>query len=121
MSQQSISIRTYLGVFAALMVLTTLTVVSAHVDLGAHGNVIVALLVAFAKASLVITYFMHLRYGTVISRAVLIAGVLAVALLMVIAIDDLRTRHTQTFLPFIGALDGDRPATAPVPPHPPLE
>lgn len=121
MSQHSISIRTYLAVFAALMVLTVVTVVSAHVDLGAHGNVIVALFVAFTKASLVITYFMHLRYGTSISRAVLISGLVAVALLMLLTIDDLRTRHAQTYLPFIGALDGDRPPDAPVPPHPPQE
>jgi cytochrome c oxidase subunit 4 len=120
MSQQSISIRTYLAVFAALMVLTAATVVSAHVDLG-DGNVVVALVIAFTKASLVITYFMHLRYGTAISRAVLISGILAVALLMALALDDVRTRGTQTFLPFIGALDGDRPPDAPVPPHPPLE
>jgi len=70
---------------------------------------------------LVITYFMHLRYGTLISRGVLVAGVLAVALLMFLTIDDLRTRDTRTYLPFVGALDGVRPPIAPVPPHPPLE
>ena len=51
----------------------------------------------------------------------LISGLVAVALLMLLTIDDVRTRHTQTYLPFIGALDGDRPADAPVPPHPPHE
>lgn len=120
MAQHEISIRTYLAVFAALMVLTAVTVISAHVDLG-HGNILLALIIAFTKACLVITYFMHLRYGTGMSRAILVAGVIAVGLLMVIAIDDLRTRHTRTYLPFIGALDGDRPANAPVPPHPPEE
>jgi hypothetical protein len=70
---------------------------------------------------MVVTYFMHLRYGTNMSRAVLISGVIAVFLLMGIAIDDLRNRHTRTFLPFIGAINGVRPPGAPVPPHPPEE
>jgi cytochrome c oxidase subunit IV len=121
MSQQhAISVRTYLLVFGALMVLTALTIFSAHVDLGA-GNFVVALVIAFTKATMVVTWFMHLRYGTAVSRAILIAGVLAVFLLMGIAVDDLRSRHTRTYLPFIGALDGVRPPDAPVPPHPPEE
>lgn len=118
--QHSISVPTYLTVFGALMVLTVVTVVSAHIDLG-HFNIVVALMIAVTKATLVVTYFMHLRYGTNMTRAVLISGVIAVFLLMGIAIDDLRSRHTRTYLPFIGALDGVRPPSAPVPPHPPEE
>lgn len=118
--QHSISVGTYLAVFAALMVLTVVTVVSAHIDLG-HFNIVVALMVAFTKATLVVTYFMHLRYGTNMTRAILIAGVLGMFLLMGIAIDDVRNRHTRTYLPFIGALNGVRPPGAPLPPHPPEE
>ncbi len=121
MSQhQTISIRTYLGVFAALMALTAVTIITAHIDLG-HGNLVVALIIAIVKASLVVTYFMHLRYGPRMSRAILIAGIIAVLLMMFLSIDDLRTRHTQTFLPYVGALNGVRPPSAPVPPEPPLE
>ncbi|MBY0278378.1 cytochrome C oxidase subunit IV family protein [Candidatus Binatia bacterium] len=118
--QHSISVPTYLAVFGALMVLTAVTVVSAHIDLG-HFNIVVALIIAVTKATLVVTYFMHLRYGTNMTRAVLISGVIAVFLLMGIAIDDLRNRHTRTYLPFIGALNGVRPPNAPLPPHPPEE
>jgi len=109
-----------LAVFGALMVLTAVTVASAHVDLG-HFNIVVALVVAFTKATLVVTYFMHLRYGTNMTRAILVSGVIAVFLLMGIAIDDLRSRDSQTYMPFIGALDGVRPPDAPVPAHPPEE
>jgi len=119
-SHQPISIRTYLAVFAALMVLTGATIVSAHIDLG-HGNVLLALIIAVAKAALVVTYFMHLRYGPRMSRAILIAGLIAVLLMMTLFIDDVRTRHTGTFLPYVGALNGVRPPSAPIPPHPPLE
>lgn len=118
--QHDISVPTYLAVFGALMVLTAVTVASAHVDLG-HFNIVVALVIAFTKATLVVTYFMHLRYGTNMTRAILIAGVLGVFLLMGIAIDDLRSRESRTYMPFIGALDGVRPPDAPVPAHPPEE
>jgi len=118
--QHTISVPTYLAVFGALMVLTAVTVASAHVDLG-HFNIVVALVVAFTKATLVVTYFMHLRYGTNMTRAILVSGVIAVFLLMGIAIDDLRSRDSQTYMPFIGALDGVRPPDAPVPAHPPEE
>ena len=52
---------TYILVWAALMVLTGLTVAASYVHLGMM-NVVVALLIASAKASLVALFFMHLRH-----------------------------------------------------------
>jgi cytochrome c oxidase subunit 4 len=52
--------RTTLAVFTALLLLTVVTVLVSYVDLGA-GNVVVALLIASAKASLVALFFMHLK------------------------------------------------------------
>jgi len=52
--------RTYTAVFAALLVLTVVTVLASYVDLGLL-NVVVALLIASAKASLVALFFMHLK------------------------------------------------------------
>lgn len=49
-----------LAVFAALLLLTVVTVLVSYVDLGL-GNVAVALLIASAKASLVALFFMHLK------------------------------------------------------------
>jgi cytochrome c oxidase subunit 4 len=49
-----------LAVFAALLALTVVTVLVSYVDLGL-GNVVVALLIASAKASLVALFFMHLK------------------------------------------------------------
>jgi cytochrome c oxidase subunit 4 len=119
-SHEPISIRTYLAVFVALMVLTGVTIASAHIDLG-HGNLLLALIIAVAKAALVVTYFMHLRYGPRMSRAILIAGLIGLLLMMTLFIDDVRTRSRETFLPYVGALNGVRPPNAPVPPEPPLE
>jgi cytochrome c oxidase subunit 4 len=53
--------RTYLLVWGALMVLTAATVAVSYVHLGMM-NVVVALLIAAVKASLVALFFMHLRY-----------------------------------------------------------
>ncbi|OIP36186.1 MAG: hypothetical protein AUK27_02230 [Deltaproteobacteria bacterium CG2_30_66_27] len=52
--------RTLLLVFAALLLLTVVTVLVSYVDLGL-GNVAVALLIASVKASLVALFFMHLK------------------------------------------------------------
>ena len=53
--------RTYVLVWAALMVLTAVTVAASYVHLGMM-NVVVALLIASVKASLVALFFMHLRH-----------------------------------------------------------
>jgi cytochrome c oxidase subunit IV len=69
-------VRVYLYVFAALAVLTVVTVAVSHVHLGHAGNITVALLIATVKGSLVACYFMHLisekkmLYGILILTAV---------------------------------------------------
>lgn len=54
--------KTYLNVLIALAVGTALTVAISHVHLGRAGNIAVGLLVASIKASLVVMFFMHLKY-----------------------------------------------------------
>ena len=57
------TVATYLSVFAALMVLTTLTVGAAFQDLGAY-NDLVAMAIACTKATVVIVFFMHVKYSS---------------------------------------------------------
>jgi cytochrome c oxidase subunit 4 len=52
--------RKYLSIYAALVTLTAVTVLVSYVDLGMM-NVVAALLIASAKASLVGLFFMHLK------------------------------------------------------------
>lgn len=52
--------RTNVAVFASLLLLTVVTVLVSYVDLGLL-NVVVALLIASVKASLVALFFMHLK------------------------------------------------------------
>ena len=53
---------TYIMVFLALMVGTGVTVAASYVDLGIW-NTPVAMLIAVTKASLVVFFFMHLKYS----------------------------------------------------------
>ncbi|RMD87182.1 MAG: cytochrome-c oxidase [Candidatus Dadabacteria bacterium] len=53
--------RVYFSVLLALLALTIITVAVSRVDLGTW-NIVVALLIASAKALLVALFFMHLKY-----------------------------------------------------------
>jgi cytochrome c oxidase subunit IV len=57
-----VPIATYVMVFLALMVGTGATVAASYVDLGIW-NTPVAMLIAVTKASLVVFFFMHLKYS----------------------------------------------------------
>jgi cytochrome c oxidase subunit IV len=96
--------RTYWGVFAMLLALTAVTVSVAEIDLGAM-NVVVALAIAVAKASLVVFFFMGLRFGARMSRVAVVTAIVAVLLLIGLSLDDVLTRTSRTYLPY-DQLDG---------------
>ena len=74
-------------VFGALVVLTILTVAVAQVDLGPL-NIPVALAVAGAKASLVVTFFMALKYDKKVNTLVFSIGVLFVVVFLTFTLFD---------------------------------
>jgi cytochrome c oxidase subunit 4 len=84
-------LRIYFGVFFALLVLTGTTVVVAFVDLGPLNNV-VALGIAAFKATLVILYFMHVRYATRLTSLVVVSGLFWLAILVGLTFADYATR-----------------------------
>ena len=67
------SIRTLFAVFASLIALTGLTTGIAYVNLGA-GSTAVALAIAFTKASLVVWFFMNVRFNTKLIPVVIVGG-----------------------------------------------
>jgi cytochrome c oxidase subunit 4 len=93
MSEQHhiIPIKVYLAVFAALMVLTAVTVYVAFVDMGMLNNV-VALGIAVTKATLVVLYFMHMRYNTSLNKVALVATIFFFVLLVGMVFSDVLTR-----------------------------
>ncbi|TGK62108.1 cytochrome C oxidase subunit IV [Leptospira wolffii] len=86
-----ISVKTYSFVFGALIVGTIVTVLVAQVDFGAM-NTVIAMLVATIKASLVLAYFMHLKYDNVMNRAIFGSGFLFLLLLFGFSVADIFTR-----------------------------
>ena len=66
---------------ASLMVLTVITVAAAFVDLG-NLNVIVALAIAVVKATLVVLFFMHVKYSSKLTWVVVGAGVFWLVILL---------------------------------------
>jgi cytochrome c oxidase subunit 4 len=63
---------TYITIFGALMVCTILTVIAAFINLG-DLNFPVAITIAVFKATLVVLFFMHVKYGSKLTK--LIVGV----------------------------------------------
>ena len=74
-------ISVYLTIFGALMVLTALTVSAAYVDLGSF-NPVVALGIAIFKATLVILYFMHVKYSSRLTKLVVMTGIFFLVILL---------------------------------------
>jgi cytochrome c oxidase subunit 4 len=87
MSEHSPSTSTYFAVFAALLVLTFVTVVVARIDLG-PANTLVAMAVAVTKALLVILFFMHVKYGTRMTKLTALAGFAWLALMILMIMSD---------------------------------
>lgn len=82
----------YFLIFAILLVLTFVTVLSAFYDLGPL-NVIVAIAIACAKGTLVVLYFMHVRYSERLTWVVVITGFGWLGVLIVLTLSDYFTRH----------------------------
>lgn len=75
------------AVFAALLILTGITVAVTWVDLGPW-NLVAAMAIATVKASLVALYFMHLRYDHPFHALVFVAALVFLALFLVPTLQD---------------------------------
>jgi cytochrome c oxidase subunit IV len=84
-------VRTYVSVFLALLVLTLLTYLAARQDFG-WMNTPIALAVALVKASLVVIYFMGVRYNTPLTKVVVVAGFFWLLILFGLTLNDYLTR-----------------------------
>jgi cytochrome c oxidase subunit 4 len=71
----------YVTIFVALMVLTGVTVGAAFVNLGQF-NFLVAMIIAGFKASLVIWYFMHVKYQSHLTKLTVATGLFFLAILL---------------------------------------
>ena len=92
MSQHVVPVRIYISVFVALIALTALTTGVAFINLG-RLNTDAALTIAVAKMLLVILFFMHVRYSSGLTRIVIVAAFLWLAILLSLTLSDVLTRH----------------------------
>ena len=82
---------TYYLIFLALMVGTGLTWWVATIDLGAMNNVIM-LTIALTKATLVVLFFMHVKYGSKLTWTVIIASIFWLCIMLALTMNDYFTR-----------------------------
>jgi cytochrome c oxidase subunit 4 len=87
---------TYYTIFALLMLGTAITVWVAFLDLGAL-NTVVALAIACTKATLVVLFFMHLKYSSRLTWAVVFGSVFWLFILLALTFNDYLTRHILTY------------------------
>jgi cytochrome c oxidase subunit IV len=74
------SVKVLLGTGGSLLVLTLVTVLATKVDFGANINLAVAMAIAVLKATLVVLFFMHLKYDKRFHSVVFVSAILAAVL-----------------------------------------
>jgi len=95
-----------------LLFLTVVTVLATRFDFGANINLAIAMAIAVLKATLVILFFMHLRYDRLFHSVVFVAAILAASLFVGFTLMDTNQyQHTNIWNP-------DAPPPAPIGPRP---
>ena len=104
-SEHIVPVRIYFLVFTTLFVLTIVTAAVAFVDLSVRGadgrvivnfNPVVALTIAIFKATLVILFFMHVKYSARLTKVVVVAGVFWLLILLSLTMTDYLSRKLLT-------------------------
>jgi cytochrome c oxidase subunit 4 len=93
-SEHIVSPKLYVVIFFSLMVFTLLTVFAATRDFG-RWNIVIALVIATIKASLVILFFMHGKYSARRTKLVIVAGFFWLAIMLGLTLADYSTRHAE--------------------------
>jgi cytochrome c oxidase subunit IV len=96
MSEHILPKRLYYTIFGLLMFCTYLTVQVAFFDLGAF-NTVVALTIAVFKATIVVLFFMHVKYSTRLTWAVVLGSIFWLGILLALTLSDYLTRRWLTF------------------------
>src|SRR5580698_7961338 len=85
------SIKFYVGILAILITLTLLTVGVASIHLGPL-NLAVAIAIASAKATLVVMFFMHLKYDNRFNATIVICSLMFIGVFFAYTMNDTDTR-----------------------------
>lgn len=86
----------YVGIWATLIICTGLTVLAASFDLGAW-NIVLALGIATVKGTLVVLFFMHLRYSSRLTMVTIVAAIFFLIILFSLSMTDYLTRGWSVY------------------------
>ncbi|HTL35466.1 MAG TPA: cytochrome C oxidase subunit IV family protein [Kofleriaceae bacterium] len=105
--------RVLLATGGTLLLLTLVTVVSSKIDFGGSSiNLAIAMVIAVTKATLVVLFFMHLRYDRLFHSVVFVSAILAACLFVGFTLMDTgQYQHTNIWNP-------SAPPMAPIGPRP---
>ena len=92
MAEHIVQRKVYYLIFGALMVLTALTVFAANLQINEALGTVIALAIAVTKATLVVLYFMHVRYSPRLTWVVIASGFLWLAIMISLTLSDYLTR-----------------------------
>ncbi len=85
---------TLVAVWGALIVLTFATTAASYLELGEF-NIVLAMLIALTKVSLVAWIFMGVRYSTMLTRLFCVAGLIWLVIMMIVTSSDYFSRSWQ--------------------------
>jgi cytochrome c oxidase subunit 4 len=107
------TIKTLMATGMTLLFLTVVTVISSKIDFGgASINLAIAMVIAVTKATLVVLFFMHLRYDRLFHSVVFVSAILAACLFVGFTLMDTgQYQHTNIWNP-------TAPPAAPIGPRP---
>jgi cytochrome c oxidase subunit 4 len=106
------SLKVLLGTGGTLLMLTLVTVGATKVDFGANINLAIAMAIAVLKATLVILFFMHLKYDRLFHTVIFVGAILAASLFVGFTLMD-SNQYQQTNI-----WNPDAPPAAPFGPRP---
>jgi cytochrome c oxidase subunit IV len=83
--------RVYITIVLILLVMTAITVGASYIEMGVF-NPIVALAIGVFKATLVVLFFMHVKYSTKLTKLTVGAGVFTFLVLISLTLADYISR-----------------------------
>lgn len=83
--------RVYAAVFGALLCFTALTVFASYLELGVF-NAVVGLTIAVIKGTLIILFFMHIRYSSKLVKLTICSGFFTLIVLLSLTLTDYISR-----------------------------
>ena len=99
MSERTLTPRTFLIVCVLLILLTVLTVAVSFAALPGKWHLILGMLIAVVKASLVVLFFMHVLISPRLTWLVIAVACFWLGLLMVLTFNDYFSRGMVPFMP----------------------